>query len=209
MNRVLINNLKTVVILAILTAGVWPSATRASMVFSESFESPTAGPSGYSVGTGNLLVYGNPNYASPATAGTQFLVANPGNGPSGGSISWTFAVGVGTYTLTFDHLVYGFSTANQTLDVEVTSSSPGDLLNQTMIDNRIGIPSPILTFTQTFTTTGVGSVTLTLTDNTPSAAGNSSDLIVDNIQVNGPPAPEPTSIAILVSASGFLLRRRR
>src|SRR4051812_23610068 len=188
------------------------ASSRAALIFSESFESPAANDAGgagsafYAVGSGNLKVYDELNYFNPATDGTQYLVTNPDNGPSGGTISWSFNVGVGLYTLTFDERDFNFFSTTVSLAVTVTAVTTGDLLSQTVNDNSNGAPTPIHVFNQTFTTSTAGIVTLQLTDTSASASGNSTDMIIDNIQVNGPPVPEPASVGVMTVAAALGLR---
>lgn len=199
------------------------ATARADLIFSENFDSPllpninaSASPAAYATGTsGNLLVYGSGNYANPFPDGAgQYLVTNPVSGDSGGIISWEFAVGVGQYTLTFDHRSFG-SSFTESLAVSVQGGAVLLPINDSVTDPGGGYPSAKQTYSKVFTTTSAGMVTLTLTDTTPNARFNSTDQFVDNIQVNGPAVstPEPGTIVLLVTGLIGLLayawRKRR
>lgn len=195
--------------MASLIASVAVSTARADMVFLENFDSPAlSNPSASSStlglasgSSGNLLVYGSGNYYNPFPSGAgQFLATNPQDNGSGGTVYWDFAAGVGQYTLTFDHKVFG-AVGPQILAISVQAGATS-LLADVLTDSRSGAPTSALTYSNTFTTASAGMIRLTLTDTTANASHNSSDLLVDNIQVNGPPLPEPGTLVLL--GSGLL-----
>src|SRR5262249_55327952 len=124
------------------------------------------------------------NYFNPATDGSQYLVFNYADLPSGGSFTTPNinAAKKGTYSLAFDYGNFGDCGTIQTLVVTVRDTITSSLLlNETINDSTPAIVGALSKYTFNFTGQG-NPISIKFLDTT--ANSFCSDGILDNIRVS-------------------------
>lgn len=185
---------------ATVFSGALPSYPGSNDVFND------AAPGAFTAGGGgvDLLTAGDPSGYSTALCGGISCVDLDGTvsaGTAGGSISASFTLAPGTYTLTFDLFA-----AQRGASASSTVTLSGGLLSKTFADGSFtpGVQ------TDTITVATGGTYTLTFTSLTPGYYGD----LVGGVTLASPSAvPEPSTILLmslpLLAFGSRMFRRAR